>query len=256
LTASIHQLSFVFASEPVCPTAADDHESRKSSPSPGLEPAEWKAGDSEHPASPTTPIRPTEPARPPRPARPASVWIPVFVRHPHARRYLLRVLDERTVRVTLPRWGSKREASAFLDRERGWIERERQKIIDSVGRRVETRAPASTLDVRLPPADLLTRARIELPARVNQLAIKHGLAVSRTSVRNQRSRWGSCSRGGHICLNWRLVTMPDWVRDYVIIHELMHLKRMDHSPRFWKLVASACPEFERARRYLRDHYLR
>ena len=50
--------------------------------------------------------------------------------------------------------------------------------------------------------------------------------------------------------------MPDWVRDYVIIHELMHLKRMDHSPQFWKLVASACPDFERARRYLRDHSIR
>ena len=129
-------------------------------------------------------------------------------------------------------------------------------MIDSVARRVDTHDTASTLDVRLPPADLLTRARTELPARVNQLATKHGVTVSRTSVRNQRSRWGSCSRSGHICLNWRLITMPDWVRDYVIIHELMHLKRMDHSPRFWKLVASACPDFEHARRYLRDQYLR
>ena len=53
--------------------------------------------------------------------------------------------------------------------------------------------------------------------------------------------------GGHICLNWRLVTMPEWVRDYVLIHELMHLKRMDHSRKFWKLVAAACPNYREAR---------
>ena len=58
---------------------------------------------------------------------------------------------------------------------------------------------------------------------------------------------------GHICLNWRLVAMPDWVRDYVLLHELMHLKRMDHSPRFWKLVARVCPTFQEARTWLRQH---
>ena len=53
-------------------------------------------------------------------------------------------------------------------------------------------------------------------------------------------------------LNWRLIRMPDWVRNYVLIHELMHLKRMDHSPRFWKLVAAACPQHKEARRWLRE----
>jgi predicted metal-dependent hydrolase len=92
-----------------------------------------------------------------------------------------------------------------------------------------------------------------LPARVLELAAAHGLTVARVSVRNQRWRWGSCSRAGHICLNWRLMLMPDWVRDYVIIHELMHLKRMDHSPRFWRLVERACPDFQAARRWLREY---
>ena len=49
-----------------------------------------------------------------------------------------------------------------------------------------------------------------------------------------------CSRAGHICLNWRLVEMPAWIRDYVMLHELMHLERMDHSRKFWKLVAAVC----------------
>ena len=86
-----------------------------------------------------------------------------------------------------------------------------------------------------------------------QLAAAHGLAVSRVSIRNQRSRWGSCGRDGNSCLNWRLVRMPEWVRDYVMVHELMHLRRLDHSAAYWKLVASAAPDYEAARRWLRMH---
>src|SRR3989442_391977 len=100
---------------------------------------------------------------------------------------------------------------------------------------------------------LRDRAKRELPSRLCEVAAKHGLAVARVSVRNQRRRWGSCSRSGHICLNWRLIQMPDTVRDYVIVHELMHLKRMDHSPRFWKLVSNACPDFNAARAWLREY---
>jgi len=99
---------------------------------------------------------------------------------------------------------------------------------------------------------LREQARRELPARLMELAAAHGLTVTRVSIRNQRWRWGSCSRSGHICLNWRLVTMPAPVRDYVLIHELMHLKRMDHSPAFWKLVATGCPDYRAQRAWLRN----
>jgi len=80
-----------------------------------------------------------------------------------------------------------------------------------------------------------------------------GLRVSAVSVRDQRTRWGSCGRNGRVCLNWRLLLMPEWVRDYVLVHELMHLKRLDHSPRFWALVADACPAYRDARAWLREH---
>jgi len=73
------------------------------------------------------------------------------------------------------------------------------------------------------------------------------------SIRNQRTRWGSCGRDGSISLNWRLVLMPAAVRDYVLIHELMHLKRLDHSPAYWKLVAAACPGYREARQWLRSN---
>ena len=166
----------------------------------------------------------------------------VFVRHPRARRYILRVAADGTVRVTLPRWGSKRDAAAFAEQERAWIEKQQQ--------RAQRRVPAVELPAHIERA-LRERARRELPARLARLAADHGLTVARVSVRDQRSRWGSCSRKAHICLNWRLIHLPDHVRDYVMIHELMHLKRMDHSRHFWKLVAQACPAFKEARAVLR-----
>jgi predicted metal-dependent hydrolase len=172
----------------------------------------------------------------------------VFVRHPRARRYLIRIEEDGRVRVTLPRWGSKREAAAFAAGERAWIEKQRA--------RAERERAATSRPAPLPKAieqELRRRAKRELPIRLLALAAVHQLTVTRVSVRNQRWRWGSCSRNGHICLNWRLLQMPDAVRDYVMIHELMHLKRMDHSPKFWKLVAAACPTFQASREYLRAH---
>jgi predicted metal-dependent hydrolase len=93
----------------------------------------------------------------------------------------------------------------------------------------------------------------ELPLRVAELAKEHQFEVRRVSVRNQRSRWGSCSRRGTISLNWRLVQTPIYVRDYIILHELAHLKEMNHSKRFWREVARLCPEFVKAEQWLKEH---
>ena len=176
----------------------------------------------------------------------------VFVRHPKARRYIIRVGEDGTVRVTVPRWGSKREGAAFAAQQHAWIEQQRARE-----RRTASGDDGAADRDRRPDAAeqraLIARARKELPPRLLELAAQHALTVTRISIRNQRWRWGSCSRTGHICLNWRLVTMPERVRDYVLIHELMHLKRMDHSPKFWQLVADACPPYKEARAWLRSH---
>ena len=186
-----------------------------------------------------------EPAAPvsARPALPGESSAPrfYFVRHRRARRYLLRVEADGRVRVTIPRGGSRREADAFAARNRDWIARQRARL------------PAVAALTDEQRRAVIRQAKQELPPRLLQLAAVHGLAVSRVSIRNQRSRWGSCGRDGHICLNWRLVRMPAWVCDYVMVHELMHLRRMDHSPAYWKLVAAACPDYEAARRWLRVH---
>ena len=175
------------------------------------------------------PIEPLEP-----------IELTYFVRHRRARRYVLRVDIDGRLRVTIPRGGSRREAEAFAQRHAVWIARQRARAVQQ--------APPIE-DRRL----LREQARRELPARLLELAAVHGLAVSRVSIRNQRSRWGSCGRDGHICLNWRLVLMPTAVRDYILVHELMHLRRMDHSPAYWRLVAEADPEYRSAREWLRRH---
>ena len=163
-----------------------------------------------------------------------------FIRHRRARRYLLRVDDDGRVRVTIPRGGSRREADAFARRNLDWIEQQKARIVvSSLG-----------ADER---QDLRARASLELPPLLLQRAAELGLTVARVSIRNQRSRWGSCGREGRITLNWRLVLMPPRIRDYVIVHELMHLRRMDHSPAYWALVAAAYPDYREARAWLRTH---
>ena len=163
----------------------------------------------------------------------------VFIRHRKARRYILRVLDNGTLRVTLPRWGSKREAVAFVERSTPWIAKQRLRV---------QAEPAIAL--RDKPA-IRKRAVKELPAALLALARTHDITVTRISVRNQRSRWGACSARGSITLNWRLILVPGFVREYVMIHELMHRRELNHSHRFWRHVAAACPRYEDARRWLR-----
>lgn len=182
-------------------------------------------------------VEPSEPAQ--STERPALQFY--FVRHRRARRYVLRVDHDGRVRVTIPRGGSKREAVAFGLRHLEWITGQRARLHSTIG--TEERRT------------LRGRAAVELPPRLRALAARYQVAVSRVSIRDQRTRWGSCGRDGHICLNWRLLVMPEWVRDYVMIHELMHLERLDHSPAYWALVAAACPDYERARRWLREHGL-
>jgi predicted metal-dependent hydrolase len=206
-----------------------------------------------------------------------------FVRMPRARRYILRVRPDGTLRVTVPRGGSRREAEEFVGRQRRWIERERIRVrqehaprrwhegsvillrgapvrlsvqprgegwVVRYGER-EIHAPLAG-DVRAAvERDLRALARIEVVARLHELAARHDLRPQAVTIRNQRSRWGSCGRTGTIALNFRLVQMPPDVRDYVLVHELMHMRHQNHSRRFWKLVAAACPGYRDAERWLR-----
>ncbi len=96
-------------------------------------------------------------------------------------------------------------------------------------------------------------ARFAIAARVAARAAEMGLAYDRVAIRDQKTRWGSCSRAGNLNFNWRLALAPPAVLDYVVVHELAHRVEMNHSVRFWRVVARYCPTYGTHRLWLRKH---
>lgn len=94
-------------------------------------------------------------------------------------------------------------------------------------------------------------AAAELRTRLQQEAERLQVRVNKVSIRDQKSRWGSCSARGNISLNWRVALMPPWVGNYIIAHEFAHLRHLDHSPAFWREVERLCPNYRRAERWLK-----
>ena len=88
-------------------------------------------------------------------------------------------------------------------------------------------------------------------ARVSRFAPLYGVSVNRIFIRNQKTRWGSCSSRGNLNFNWRVVHLPPEALDYLVVHELCHLREFNHSAQFWELVALAVPEYKRIRKDLR-----
>jgi predicted metal-dependent hydrolase len=209
------------------------------------------------------------------------------IRNHRARRYLLRLRPDGSVRLTIPRRGSVPEGRRFAERNTEWLGRQLERLLAHpvrpkqwlVGTEILFRGEPVKLeasvngesgmirfggeavivkdhltDMRPAIEEHLRRlAAKELPPRVLEYAVLHQLPVRRISVRNQKSRWGSCSRRGTISLNWRLIKTPPFVRDYILIHEIMHLREMNHSSRFWREVERACPDYKTAERWLKQH---
>ncbi len=136
--------------------------------------------------------------------------------------------------------------------------------------RLAGRAPAAavemmgrTLVVRGAPAGrgleallegwLRAQAAAVLQRKAREHAASLGVGYSRFSIRGQRTRWGSCSSRGTLSFNWRLIMAPEPVVDYVVVHEVAHLREMNHTARFWKLVADRCPSWREHRQWLNDH---
>ena len=211
------------------------------------------------------------------------------VRNKRAKRYIIRLLPERVLRVTIPRGGSRKEALHFVSKNSAWVEKQflSMRLQDSLlpnhnsqaeetvlfrGRRVLARRLsedenlacfANQLDrnfsltgssLRDAVETILNRlAKVELPEATFRMAKIHGFNPGRVTIRNQKTRWGSCSSTGGISLNWRLIQVPAFVRDYVILHELVHLDHLDHSTRFWERLAKACPNLNAAEKWLKLH---
>ena len=96
-------------------------------------------------------------------------------------------------------------------------------------------------------------AQRHFAGRLELFATLMRLTYCQLVIKNWQTKWGSCDSNGQICLNWRLLLAPQWVSDYVVIHELAHLRQMNHSPAYWQIVAQYCPNWQQARDYLKQH---
>src|SRR6266849_6117951 len=138
-------------------------------------------------------------------------------RHRRARRYTLRIHpSDREAILTMPPRGTIADAKDFAQRHGGWI--------------------AARL------------GRLQKAAQAYAQAM--GVRVKRLSIRDQSSRWGSCTSAGSLSFSWRLILAPPYVLDYLAGHEAAHLVEMSHSPRFWRVVGRVCGHVERAKTWL------
>jgi predicted metal-dependent hydrolase len=201
-----------------------------------------------------------------------------------ARRIALRVdAADRRVELVLPRGVPTRQGLRFLAAKREWVAARFRALHEPVPfaegvivpvlgiphrirRDFDPGAPpvaivAGEIRVRGEPEHLARRLRDHLAAtarnefanRARRLAARIGKSVGRVSVRDTKSRWGSCSGGANLSFSWRLIFAPDPVVDYVVAHEVAHLAEMNHGPRFWRLVESLSPDSAGPRAWLKRH---
>jgi len=213
---------------------------------------------------------------------------PVRVRrHRQARRYTLRIhAVSREVVLTMPPRGSVKHAKDFAEKHGAWIAARLRRLpgaepfahgavlplrghLHRIEHRpaargtvwIETHGNENLLCVtgEAPHVsrrvhDYLKReAKRDLEAASRRAAQSLGIAFRSVSVRDQRSRWGSCSSSGLLSFSWRLILAPPFVLDYLAAHEVAHLVEMDHSRRFWRLVAAIYPDLSRAKAWLDAH---
>ena len=222
------------------------------------------------------------------------VDVPVEIRrHPSARRLTLRIHQaRRAVIVTVPTTCGLSEAARFVATHADWVRTRLHALPDAIkltdgalvpirgvvcrlkfAGATATRGAVVTIDrSQMPHPHLIVRgdiehagrrlkdwlyeeARRELDHRVRFHATRLGLKPKRLSIRDQGSRWGSCSSTGALSFSWRLILAPPEVLDYVAAHEVAHLGEMNHGPRFWALVRKTMPEMNVQRQWLRLHGL-
>ena len=217
-----------------------------------------------------------------------SIYLVRMRRHRQARRYTLRIAAAtREVILTIPPRGTLKEARAFAQKHGGWIAARLGRLPEAVRfahgimvplrgiphritHRRSTRGTVWTetdfdgqrllcvagdaphIDRRI--GDFMRReARRELETASLRYASELGVSIRRVSVRDQASRWGSCSTTGVLSYSWRLILAPNFVLKYLAAHEVAHLVEMNHSVRFWRLVRRLFPDHERAKTWLDVH---
>jgi predicted metal-dependent hydrolase len=202
-------------------------------------------------------------------------------RSPRARRVRVSVDGSGEVEVVLPKRAPERAAAQAVRELGPWIERRRRTLARALAEiaRPEGTVPFLGQDLRLVPQpgrervhrrgdELLVpkrdtaaalerwyrrQARAEIAPRLDAAVARAGTSYTGLTIRGQKTRWASCSSTGHMSFNWRLLLAPEAVLDYVVEHEVCHLERMDHSPRFWALLESRVPDWRAHARWLRRY---
>lgn len=173
------------------------------------------------------------------------------------------------VTVTAPPQVPQKDIDAFVASRAEWLMQTRRRVQARLERAASALPPvppgmallhweAVTPPVSASDPDRLyawyrNYAKQTLTPRVAELAALHGFSFQRVTIKDIRSKWGSCSSKQNINLNWRLIKAPVWVADYIILHELSHTVHMNHSAGFWALVAKVCPDYRRAEQWLKTY---
>lgn len=160
----------------------------------------------------------------------------------------IEVKRDLSVVVRAPIVMGNRKIEQFINEKSAWIEKTREKL---KRKQVEcANIPKFTSDEI---KEFANRAKNIISDRVEYYAKHMGVAYGRITIRNQVTRWGSCSAKGNLNFNCLLVLCPSDVLDYVVVHELCHLKEMNHSKKFWAEVEKVCPDYEKHKKWLRDN---
>jgi predicted metal-dependent hydrolase len=173
-----------------------------------------------------------------------GVGLILFERSIRAKRIIISVKPSNGIRVAIPNRVSFKSALEFVNMKKPWIQKHLVRI-----KRMESQRQAMDPSVIIDKV----KAKKKLTNRLKQLAVQHGLTYNKVIIRNQKTRWGSCSHKNNISLNMKLVLLPDELVDYVILHELVHTRIHDHSKRFWgelgKYVGNGKLMAKRLRKY-------
>jgi len=155
-----------------------------------------------------------------------DVGLVLFERSKRAKHIIISVRPLQSVRVAVPYSSSFKKAEAFVHTKKAWINRHLEKMKQHEQKNNYNPAETDYIDK--------AKARKILVERLESLASKFGFSYNRVFIRNQRTRWGSCSSKNNISLNIKLVRLPDELVDYVMLHELIHTRIKNHSKVFWK----------------------
>lgn len=161
----------------------------------------------------------------------------------------LEVKPDLTVTVRVPRYMPEREIGRFLREKEPWI---RKHVEQQRERNEQYQAQGCEPMTYTELNELAEKAAAYIPQRVAYFAGQMGVTYGRITIRNQKTRWGSCSSKGNLNFNCLLMLTPPQVIDYVVVHELCHRIEMNHSKAFWNEVEQVLPDYKESRKWLRD----